>query len=207
MNMKTALRAGLVTLAFVVFGWVIGAGAADQTLIKGYTSYTFGMLAKTTLEVEPQFHATTPPEWLRKLGGVMYERDGTVNLGPDLLPQPGSIGLGFVQNHLAYIALDVRGQPAYQPDTAAPPQKDLWHAVRAAILGVYSRSLIVLDDQKEGHERLVLRDVWGDTLAALPEGMRTWRNLLTDERGTAAGGLQPVRELFATFPLAVLEPA
>jgi len=187
MNMKTALRAGLVTLAFVVFGWVIGAGAADQTLIKGYGPYTFGILARTTLQVEPQFHATAPPEWLRKLEGVMYERDGTVNLGPDLLPQPGSIGLGFVQNHLAYIALDVRGQPAYQPDTTAPHQNDLWHAVRSAILGAYSRSLIVLDDQKEGHERLVLRDVWGDTLRATNLGDRVSVQYLIDTIAHAEG--------------------
>jgi hypothetical protein len=187
MNMKTPLSAGLVTLAFVVFGWVIGAEAADQTLIKGYGPYAFGVLAKTTLEVEPQFHATTPPEWLRKLQGVMYQREGTVNLGPDLLPQPGSIGLGFVQNHLAYIALDVRGQPAYQPDTAAPPQKDLWHAVRSAILGVYSRSLVILDDQTEGHERMVLRDVWGDTLRATNLGDRVSVQYLIDTIAHAEG--------------------
>jgi len=166
MNVKTALGAGLAALAVVVFGSVIGAGAADQTIIKGYGPYTFGMLAKTTLEVEPQFHAATPPEWLRKLGGVMYERDGTLNLGPDLLPQPGTIRLGFVQNHLAFIDLEVRGQPAYQTDTTAPSQNDLWHAVRSAILGVYSHSLIIVDDQRDGHERMVLRDVWGDTLRA-----------------------------------------
>jgi hypothetical protein len=168
--MKTALGAGLAALAFVVFGLVTGAGAADQTIIKGYGSYTFGMLAKTALEAEPQFHATTPPEWLRRLQGVMYEREGTMNLGPDLIPQPGSIRLGFVQNHLAFIDLDLRGQPGYQSDTATPPQKDLWHAVRSAILGVYSGSLIILDDQREGHERLVLRDVWGDTLRATNHG-------------------------------------
>jgi hypothetical protein len=185
--MKTALGAGLTALAFAVFGLVIGAGAADQTLIKGYGSYTFGMLAKTTLQVEPQFHATTPPEWLRKLEGVMYEREGTVNLGPDLLPQPGSIRLGFVQNHLAFIALDMRGQPAYQSDTAAPAQNDLWHAVRSAILGVYSRSLIVLDDQKEGHERLVLRDVWGDTLRATNLGDKVSVQYLIDTIAHAEG--------------------
>ena len=187
MNMRTAPRAGLAMLTFVLFGWVIGAGAADQTLIKGYTSYTFGMLAKTTLEVEPQFHATTPPEWLRKLGGVMYEREGTLYLGPDLLPQPGSIGLGFVQNHLAYIALDVRGQPAYQPDTTAPHQNDLWHAVRSAILGAYSRSLIIQDDQTEGHEHLVLRDVWGDTLRATHLSDRVSVQYLIDTIAHAEG--------------------
>jgi hypothetical protein len=165
MNMKTTLGAGFVALAFVALGLVTQAKAADQTIIKGYGAYTFGMLAKTTLEVEPQFRATTPPAWLQKLGGVMYERDGTLNLGPDLLPQPGSIRLGFVQNHLAFIDLDVRGQPT-QTDTTAPSQSDLWHAVRSAILGVYSHSLVIVDDQREGHERMVLRDVWGDTMRA-----------------------------------------
>ena len=186
--MKTVLGAGLAAVAFVVFALVMEAKAADQTIIKGYGAYTFGMSVHTILEAEPQFHATTPPDWLRRLGAVMYERDGTVNLGPDLVPQPGSIRLGFVQNHLAFIDLDVRGQPAYQPDTAAPAQNDLWHTIHSAILGVYSRSLIIVDDQREAHERLVIRDVWGDTLRATHLGDRVSVQYLIDTIARAEGG-------------------
>jgi maltooligosyltrehalose synthase len=52
-----------------------------------------------------------------------------------------------------------------------------------------------------------LRDVWGDTGLVLPQGLREWRNVLTGERCAASGAKQPMREVLATFPVAVLEAA
>jgi hypothetical protein len=166
MNMKIAVGAGSAALALVVFGLVTGGGAAGRTEIAGYDPYVLGMSQKIILAAEPQFHAATPPEWLRKLGAVMYEREGTVTLGSSTLPQPATIRLGFVESHLAFIGIDLRGQPAYQPGTPASAQNNLWHAVRSAIMEAYSSSLISLDDQADGHERMVLHDVWGDSLRA-----------------------------------------
>jgi hypothetical protein len=187
MNMKIAMGAGLAALASVVIGLVVGAGAVERMTIIGYDRYVFGMSLKTMLAAEPQFHATTTPEWLRKFQAVMYEREGTVDLGPDMLPQPGSIRLAFIQNHLAFIDLDMRGQPAYQPDTSSS-QNDLWHAVRSAIMGAYSRSLISLDDQRDGHERLVLHDEWGDMLRATHAGDHVSVQFVIDRLARVEGG-------------------
>jgi len=56
-----------------------------------------------------------------------------------------------------------------------------------------------------------LGDLWGDTRLTLPGGLRAWRNVLTGERGSAPSSEETfrlaLRDVLASFPVAVLEPA
>jgi len=53
-----------------------------------------------------------------------------------------------------------------------------------------------------------LGEVWGETTLPLPKGSPdTFRNIFTEERVQARDGSLQLREVFASFPVAVLESA
>ncbi|HVF05771.1 MAG TPA: malto-oligosyltrehalose synthase [Frankiaceae bacterium] len=104
---------------------------------------------------------------------------------------------GLPKLHVVRTALHLRRERpeafdgSYEPVEAAGAWADrvVAFARGGAVLTVVPRLTIAVDD-------------WKDTTLPVPAG--TWRNLLTGD-AVAGGGARPVAELFARFPVALLE--
>jgi len=72
----------------------------------------------------------------------------------------------------------------------------------SSVLIIVPRMLTPLISTRE----FPLGEVWGDDRLLLPQGSATeFRNIFTEERMGAVDGSLPLRDVFATFPIAVLE--